>query len=163
MSYTQPQPALPMVSGNRWAMVLRGIAAVLFVGNWVSGTRKEKMNRNYAALRLWSTVLTIIGVAGVILVVIGTVFAMIEAVTFLQALAILLIGGPLAALFASCEKRGREFDGVSDDPVSLFVGDYESAEAAKADLQKLEQLHHKGTEGPSALFDAALSEPWRAE
>ena len=101
MSYTQPQPALPMVSGNRWAMVLRGIAAVLFVGNWVSGTRKEKMNRNYAALRLWSTVLTIIGVAGVILVVIGTVFAMIEAVTFLQALAILLIGGPLAALFAS--------------------------------------------------------------
>ena len=59
------------------------------------------MNRNYAALRLWSTVLTIIGVAGVILVVIGTVFAMIEAVTFLQALAILLIGGPLAALFAS--------------------------------------------------------------
>ena len=80
MSYTQPQPALPMVSGNRWAMVLRGIAA---------------------ALRLWSTVLTIIGVAGVILVVIGTVFAMIEAVTFLQALAILLIGAPLAALFAS--------------------------------------------------------------
>jgi hypothetical protein len=32
---------------------------------------------------------------------IGTVFAMIEAVSFLQALAILLIGGPLAAFFAS--------------------------------------------------------------
>ena len=59
------------------------------------------MNRNYAALRLWSTVLIVIGIVGVIFVVIGTIVAMIEAVTFLQALAILLIGGPLAALFAS--------------------------------------------------------------
>ena len=59
------------------------------------------MNRHYAALRLWSTVLIVIGVVGVIFVVIGTIVAMIEAVTFLQALAILLIGGPLAALFAS--------------------------------------------------------------
>ena len=30
MGYTQPQPALPMVSGNRWAMIFRGIAAALF-------------------------------------------------------------------------------------------------------------------------------------
>ena len=59
------------------------------------------MSRNYAALRLWATILIVIGIVGVILVVIGTVFAMIEAVSFLQALAILLIGGPLAALFAS--------------------------------------------------------------
>ena len=59
------------------------------------------MSRNYAALRLWATILIVIGIVGVILVVIGTVFAMIEAVSFLQALAILLIGSPLAALFAS--------------------------------------------------------------
>ena len=59
------------------------------------------MSRDYGALRLWSTVLIVIGVVGVIFVVIGTIVAMIEAVTFLQALAILLIGGPLAALFAS--------------------------------------------------------------
>ena len=59
------------------------------------------MSRNYGALRLWATVLVVVGVAGVILVVIGTIFAMVEAVSFLQALAILLIGGPLAALFAS--------------------------------------------------------------
>jgi hypothetical protein len=68
----------------------------------VSGNWKEKdVSRNYGALRLWATVLVVVGVVGVILVVIGTIFAMVEAVSFLQALAILLIGGPLAALFAS--------------------------------------------------------------
>ena len=30
MGYTQPQPALPTMSGAWWAMVLRGIVAVLF-------------------------------------------------------------------------------------------------------------------------------------
>ena len=59
------------------------------------------MSSGYGALRLWATVLAAVGIAGVIFVVIGTIFAMIEAVTFGQALAILLIGGPLAALFAS--------------------------------------------------------------
>ena len=30
MSYTQPQPALPMLAGNWWALLLRGIVTVLF-------------------------------------------------------------------------------------------------------------------------------------
>jgi hypothetical protein len=59
------------------------------------------MGSGYGALRLWATVLVVVGVGGVIFVVIGTIFAMIEAASFLQALAILLIGGPLAILFAS--------------------------------------------------------------
>jgi uncharacterized sodium:solute symporter family permease YidK len=59
------------------------------------------MNRDYGALRLWSTVLIVVGIVGVVLVVIGTIAAMVQAVTFGQALVIFLIGGPLAALFAS--------------------------------------------------------------
>ena len=59
------------------------------------------MGGNYGALRPWSSVLIRVGVIGVVFVVIGTIVAMVEAVTFAQALVILLIGGPLAALFAS--------------------------------------------------------------
>jgi hypothetical protein len=59
------------------------------------------MRPSYRALRLWSTVLIVVGVVGVVFVVIGTILAMVQAATFGQALAILLIGGPLAALFAS--------------------------------------------------------------
>ena len=62
------------------------------------GQGDERRLRSAAIL---ATVLIMVGGAGVIFVVIGTIFAMIEAVTFGQAIAILLIGGPLAALFAS--------------------------------------------------------------
>jgi hypothetical protein len=60
-----------------------------------------EMSRDYGALRLWSKVLTFIGILGVIFVVIGVIFAMLGAASFWQVFAILLIGGPLAALFAS--------------------------------------------------------------
>jgi hypothetical protein len=59
------------------------------------------MSSRYGALWIWSTVLIIVWVVGVVFVVIGTTVALVEAVTVGQALAILLIGGPLAALFAS--------------------------------------------------------------
>jgi len=58
------------------------------------------MSPSYGAPRLWATVLTINWVVGVVFVVIGTIVAIVEAVTVGQALAILLIGGPLTALFA---------------------------------------------------------------
>jgi uncharacterized sodium:solute symporter family permease YidK len=92
----------------------------------VSGTRKEKdMSSNYGALRVWSTVLIIIGVVGVIFVLIGTIFAMIEAVTFGQAIAILLIGGPLAALFASWPiALGQGLRALAD--VAEYVRDQQS-------------------------------------
>ena len=59
------------------------------------------MSRGYGALRLWATVLVVIGVGGVIFVGIGVIFAMIDAPTFGHALVFLLIGAPLALLFAS--------------------------------------------------------------
>ena len=40
------------------------------------------MSEGYGALRLWSTVLVIVGVAGVIFVVIGTIFAIFAAPSF---------------------------------------------------------------------------------
>ena len=57
------------------------------------------MGVSYGTLRFWCTVQIGVGVAGVVFV--GTIVAMFEAVTFGRAIAILLIGGPLAALFAS--------------------------------------------------------------
>jgi hypothetical protein len=82
---------------------------------------------------------------------------------------------------ASCEIRGREIGGVSNDRVLIFAGDYKSVEDVKADLQKLKQLHHKGTSARLALtsyaspvlgaiylrktnaFDTPLTEPRPAE
>jgi hypothetical protein len=83
------------------------------------------MSRDYGALRLWSTVLIVVGVIGVVLVIIGIIVAMIEAVTFGQALAILLIGGPLAALFASWPiALGQGLRALAD--VAEYVRDQQS-------------------------------------
>lgn len=53
------------------------------------------MRPAYGALRLRATVVAI-----VMFVVMRSIFAAMQAVTFSQGLAMLLIGGPLAALFA---------------------------------------------------------------
>jgi hypothetical protein len=83
------------------------------------------MSRDYGALRLWSTVLIVVGIIGVVLVIIGIIVAMIEAVTFGQALAILLIGGPLAALFASWPiALGQGLRALAD--VAEYVRDQQS-------------------------------------
>ena len=58
------------------------------------------MSRNYGALRLWATVLVIVGIVGLVSVAIGTIMAVIQAVSIAQGLAILLFGAPLAVLFA---------------------------------------------------------------
>jgi hypothetical protein len=58
------------------------------------------MSRGYEALRLWSSVLNAVGLAGVIFVAIGVIFASIGADSFWQLLMILLLGGPLVVLFA---------------------------------------------------------------
>ena len=42
---------------------------------------------------------------------------------------------------------------MSDNPVFLFVGDYESVDDAKADLEELKQLHHEHVVG---TYDAAI-------
>ena len=59
------------------------------------------MGEGYGTLRLWATVLVVVVVLGVIFDVIGTIFAVFAAPSFWQGVAFLLIGGPLAVLFAS--------------------------------------------------------------
>jgi hypothetical protein len=64
--------------------------------------RKERqMSEGYGTLRLWSMVLVFVGILGVIFVVIGTIFAVFAAPSFWEGVAFLLIGGPLAVLFAT--------------------------------------------------------------
>ena len=58
------------------------------------------MSRNYGVLPLWATVLAIVGIVGLVSVAIGTIMAVIQAVSIAQGLAILLFGAPLAVLFA---------------------------------------------------------------
>ena len=53
---------------------------------------------------------------GVVFVIIGTIVAMFEVVTFGQSIAILLIGGPLAVLFASWPKAlGQGLRALADN------------------------------------------------
>ena len=59
------------------------------------------MSEGYGTLRLWSSVLVFVGILGVIFVVIGTIFAVFAAPSFWEGVAFLLIGGPLAVLFAT--------------------------------------------------------------
>ena len=59
------------------------------------------MSEGYGTLRLWSSVLVFVGVLGVIFVVLGTIFAVFAAPGFWEGVAFLLIGGPLAVLFAT--------------------------------------------------------------
>jgi hypothetical protein len=62
----------------------------------IAGNKEKEMRPTYGALRLRATVLAI-----VMCVVIGDIFAAMQAATFTLGLATLLIGGPLVALFAS--------------------------------------------------------------
>jgi ABC-type siderophore export system fused ATPase/permease subunit len=59
------------------------------------------MENNYGALRIWSMVLTIIGVVSVLFVVIGVIIAVFQASSFADALVILFIVGPFGALIAT--------------------------------------------------------------
>jgi len=75
------------------------------------------MSPSYGALRLWATVL--------IFIVIGTIFAVIQAETFAQGLATLLIGGPLVALFASWQiALGQSLRAIAD--VAEYVQEQQS-------------------------------------
>ena len=83
------------------------------------------MSRNYGALRLWATVLVIVGIVGLVSVAIGTIMAVIQAVSIAQGLAILLFGAPLAVLFAIWPiAMGQSLTALAD--VAEYVRDQRS-------------------------------------
>jgi hypothetical protein len=104
------------------------------------------MGEGYGTLRLWSTVLMFVGILGVIFVVIGTIFAVFAAPSFWQGVAFLLIGGPLAVLFASWPiALGQGLRALAD--VAEYV---QRLDEAERDLLVLFRRHGKGP--PSTRF-----------
>jgi hypothetical protein len=55
----------------------------------------------YGTLRLWSAVLVLVGVIGLIAAAVGTVIWAFEAEGFWQTIGVLLIGGPVALFLAT--------------------------------------------------------------
>ena len=55
----------------------------------------------YGTLRLWSAVLVLVGVIGLIAAAVGTIIWAFEVEGFWQTLGVLLIGGPVAIFFAT--------------------------------------------------------------
>ena len=55
----------------------------------------------YGTLRLWSAVLVLVGVLGLIAAAVGTIIWAFEVEGFWQTLGVLLIGGPVAIFFAT--------------------------------------------------------------
>jgi hypothetical protein len=56
---------------------------------------------NYATLRVWAAVLTLVGALGVVLAAIGTVIWAFEVEGFWQTIGVVLIGGPVALFLAT--------------------------------------------------------------
>ncbi len=55
----------------------------------------------YGTLRVWSAVLVLVGVIGLIAAAVGTIIWAFEVEGFWQTLGVLLIGGPVAIFFAT--------------------------------------------------------------
>ena len=92
------------------------------------------MSKDYGTLRLWSNVLNAVGIAGVVFVAIGVILASFGADSLWQLLAILLIGGPLAALFASWPiALGQALEALAD------VAEYARAQQAMPSSERLSE------------------------